>query len=57
VPSSVTLAVSPVYQSEVMPTPGAKMSRLRPKFDHHGRVSEASVAPTVMASGTSAGES
>lgn len=39
-----------------MSTPGAKILTRGPKFDHSGFASVESMAPTVMAVGTSAGE-
>src|SRR5262245_45497287 len=56
VPLIVFVAVSLVIQAEVMLTPGAKMSRQVPKFENEARWSLISVAPTVMAAATRAGE-
>ena len=49
VPLSTAVALLLVAQVDVMPDPGAKMSRQVPKFENAGRVSEAFVAPTVIA--------
>src|SRR5687767_15163107 len=50
------MASSAVAVAEVMATPGAKRSTHDPKFENVARVSDWSVAPTVMASGARAGE-
>ena len=55
-PLIVLVAVSLVYQAEVMLWPGAKMSRQVPKFEKLARASVLVVAPTVIAVGTRAGE-
>jgi hypothetical protein len=56
VPLMVLVVLSLVFQAEVIFTPGAKMSRHAPKFEKDARASLESVAPTVMAAVTSAGE-
>src|SRR5439155_4196684 len=56
VPLIVFVAVSLVIHDEVMFTPGAKMSTHVPKLEKEARLSLMSVAPTVMAPGTRAGE-
>src|SRR6476469_316861 len=48
--------VPPLSQSDVMFTPGAKMSVQVPKFENEARASLVAVALTVIASGTRAGE-
>src|SRR5690348_2729720 len=54
VPSGLTRGL---YQADRMFTPGAKMSMQRPQFENVARRSVvASMAPTVTASGTRAGE-
>ncbi len=50
------VAVSLVFQAEVMPEPGAKTSRQVPKFENEERASVLVVAPTVSAAATRAGE-
>jgi hypothetical protein len=52
----VFVAVSLVFQAEVMLEPGAKMSRHVPKLENEERASELEVAPTVFAAPTRAGE-
>jgi hypothetical protein len=54
VPLMVFVAVLLVRQAEVIPLPGAKMSRQVPKFEYEARASELVVAPTVMADGARA---
>ena len=45
-----------MFQSDVIPVPGAKRSRQLPKFEYDvSRLSALVVAPTVSALGTSAG--
>ena len=56
VPLMVFVAVSLVFQDEVMLEPGAKMSRHVPKFENDARASVFVVAPTVFAAATRAGE-
>src|SRR5206468_5388053 len=56
VPLIVFVAVLLEYQSEVMFTPGPKMSTHVPKFENDARVSVLSVAATVIAAATRAGE-
>jgi hypothetical protein len=56
VPEIVFVAVSLVFQDEVMLLPGAKMSTQVPKFENDERASVIVVAPTVIAFGTRAGE-
>jgi hypothetical protein len=56
VPLRVAIALAAVYQAEVMELPGAKMSRHFPKFEYGARASALSVAPTVIALATRAGE-
>jgi hypothetical protein len=56
VPLMVFVALLLFFQAEVMPEPGAKMSRQLPKFDHDARASVLVVAPTVMAEAARAGE-
>ena len=56
VPLIVFVAVSLVFQDEVMFEPGAKMSTHVPKFENEERASVVVVAPTVFADGTRAGE-
>ena len=50
------VAVSLVFQDEVMLLPGAKMSRHVPKLEKDARASVLVVAPTVFAAGTRAGD-
>jgi hypothetical protein len=52
----VFVAVSLVFQAEVMLEPGAKMSRHVPKFENEERASVLVVEPTVFAAATRAGE-
>jgi hypothetical protein len=52
----VFVAVSLVFQAEVMLEPGAKMSRQVPKFEKEERASLLVVAPTVLAAATRAGD-
>ena len=56
VPLRVAIALVAVYQAEVMELPGAKRSRHFPKLEYDARESELSVAPTVIALATRAGE-
>src|SRR5688572_21605540 len=56
VPEIVFVAVVLVYHEEVMLMPGAKRSTQVPMFAHDGLVSVLSVALTVMAAATRAGE-
>ncbi len=51
VPLIVLVAVSLVFQAEVMFEPGAKMSRQVPKLENDARASVLVVAPTVIALG------
>ena len=51
VPLRVRSAVSPDQVDDVMPTPGAKMSRQVPQLENDARASAESTAPTVMALG------
>src|SRR5438132_1428002 len=57
VPLIVLVAVSLVFQDDVMPCPGAKMSTQVPKLENEARASVLVVAPTVIAWATRAGES
>ena len=50
------VAVSLVFQDDVIALPGAKMSRHVPKFENDARASVFVVAPTVFAAGARAGE-
>lgn len=52
----LTVAVVPPIQVERMLTPGAKMSTTDPKLLKEAILSEESVAPTVKAVGSEAGE-
>ena len=52
----VFVAVSLVFQAEVMLEPGAKMSRHVPKLENEERASLLVVEPTVFAVATRAGE-
>ena len=56
VPLIVLVAVSLVFQDEVMLEPGAKMSTQVPKFENDERASVLVVAPTVTALATRAGD-
>lgn len=56
VPEIVFVAVSLVFQAEVMLEPGAKISRQVPKFEKDERASVLVVEPTVIALATRAGE-
>lgn len=56
VPLMVAVAVSLVYQAEVMLEPGAKRSRHVPQFEKEERTSVLVVEPTVIAAATRAGE-
>src|SRR6476620_547317 len=56
VPEIVLVAVSLVFQDEVMLLPGAKMSRHVPKLEKEARASVFVVAPTVFAVATRAGD-
>jgi hypothetical protein len=56
VPLRVALAVLLVFQAETILTPGANRSRQLPKLENVARASLASVAPTVTAAATRAGE-
>jgi hypothetical protein len=56
VPLIVFVAVLLEYQSDVMFTPGPKMSTHVPIFAHDAFVSVLSVALTVIAAGTRAGD-
>src|SRR3989441_11045162 len=56
VPLMVLVARSPVSQSDVVFTPGAKISTHGPKLENDAMLSLMSVAPTVSASGALAGE-
>ena len=56
VPDSSSVAVSPVYQSETMSTPGAKRSTHDPRLENDARRSSRSLAATVSAAGSRAGE-
>src|SRR5262245_17177691 len=61
VPSLTKVATLLVYQSEVIAVPGAKRSRHEPKLEYcpvvkWARLSLVSVAPTVIAAETRAGE-
>lgn len=57
VPQWVALAVSPVCEAEVTPTPGANRSSRAPQSEKYALASPGSLAPTVIASSTRAGES
>ena len=56
VPLIVFVAVSLVFQDEVMLDPGAKMSTQVPKLENDERASLLVVEPTVFAEATRAGE-
>jgi len=56
VPLSVALAVSLVFQAEVMSEPGANKSTQDPTLEKEDRVSEEVEEPTVRASRTREGE-
>jgi len=56
VPLMVFVAVLLVCHAEVMPEPGAKMSRQVPWLENDDRASDDVVAPTVSAAATRAGE-
>ena len=56
VPLMVFVAVFVLYQSDVMPTPGALMSTQLPKFEKDANPSLMSVAATVMAEDSLEGE-
>ena len=56
VPLIVFVAVSLVFQDEVMLEPGAKMSTQVPKLENEERASVLVVAPTVLADETRAGD-
>ena len=55
-PESTAVAVGEVYQSLGIPTPGAYRSTHDPVFENEACASEASVAATVTAAGTRAGD-
>src|SRR3989442_13676660 len=54
--SDVCSSDLPLFQSDVVFTPGAKMSTQGPKLENDAMLSLMSVAPTVSASGALAGE-
>src|SRR5690606_3768060 len=56
VPEIVLVALSEVYQAEVMLLPGAKRSRQLPQLEKLDRASLLVVEPTVMAAAARAGE-
>ena len=56
VPLMVLVAVSLVFQSDVMPDPGANRSTQVPKLEYDARASVDVVAPTVIALGARAGD-
>jgi hypothetical protein len=56
VPLMVLVAVSLVFQAEVMLDPGAKRSTQVPKFENEDRASVVVVEPTVSAAATRAGD-
>src|SRR5262245_58819585 len=56
VPLMVLVALVPVFQAEVMLSPGAKMSMQVPVLENQARESTLLVAPTVMAAAARAGE-
>jgi hypothetical protein len=56
VPEIVLVAVSLLAQADVILTPGPYKSSTDPKFEKKATLSEMSVAPTVIASSTSAGD-
>src|SRR6266545_3364468 len=56
VPLIVFVAESLEFQEDVMPTPGAKMSRQVPMLEKEAFASFCWVAPTVIAAGTRAGD-
>jgi len=56
VPDSSSVAVSPVYQSETMSTPGANRSTHEPRLENEARLSSRPDAATVSAAGSRAGE-
>jgi hypothetical protein len=55
-PLSVAVAVSLVFQADIMLDPGANISTTLPKFEDDDRASLIVDAPTVIASDTRAGE-
>src|SRR5919107_1071307 len=55
VPLIVFVASSAVHQEDKTSTPGANRSTQLPQFENQARLSEASVAPTVIALGARAG--
>ena len=56
VPLNDAVCVSLPLYVEMMPEPGAKMSRQAPKFEYEARASFDPVAPTVNAEATRAGD-
>jgi hypothetical protein len=56
VPLMVFVAVSLVFQADVIDDPGAKMSRQVPMLENDDRASVLVVEPTVIAFGTLAGD-
>ena len=56
VPEMVLVAVSLVFHEDVMPLPGAKISRQVPKLENDERASLVVVDPTVIALATRAGD-
>jgi hypothetical protein len=56
VPEIVFVAVFEVFHEDVMFTPGARISTTLPKFENEANASLISVAPTVIASTTPAGD-
>jgi hypothetical protein len=56
VPEIVFVAVSLVFQDDVIFDPGAKMSTHVPKFENEERASVVVVEPTVIALATRAGD-
>ena len=56
VPLSTAVCVSLPLYADVMPAPGAKISRHAPKLENEARASAVVVAPTVSAVGTRAGD-
>src|SRR5689334_17283432 len=57
VPLSTRTESSALAKSDLISTPGAKMSTQVPKLEKDARRSDRSVAPTVMAAGSRAGDS
>lgn len=56
VPSQVAVVVSPKFEEEVMPAPGAYQSTQEPWLENDALASDSVEAPMVRAAGTRAGE-